>query len=206
MADLIIAQRWLLQLGKAVAVRASSDDADDFVETMAPMLAHRFPNEAFSFDALEYVAAQSKFLPTYGELVERLSAWKRSQNPYRIWGGKAEAELLAMIPPDHRIERDPEKRGAQNDEQRRHASELVRSVSEQLAVLGEAKRDAMQAQLPPRPPAQVLSRAQLVEAYRQAGVKGPQVVPEPTPLRAAASSIPTEVRRSPPIDAEPHDA
>ena len=78
MADQIIARRWLIDLGRVVAKRASDADVEDFIDTMAPMLARRFPNETFCFVSLEYVAAECKFLPTYGELVAHLRDWKRS--------------------------------------------------------------------------------------------------------------------------------
>jgi hypothetical protein len=77
MADQIIARRWLIDLGRLTLAKGTPDDADDFIETMAPMLAMRFPNEIFTAVSLEYVAAECKFLPTYGELVALLRDWKR---------------------------------------------------------------------------------------------------------------------------------
>ena len=77
MADHIIARRWLIDLGRLTLAKGTPADADDFIETMTPMLAMRFPNEMFCVVSLEYVAAECKFLPTYGELVALLRDWKR---------------------------------------------------------------------------------------------------------------------------------
>jgi hypothetical protein len=183
------------------------EEASARIDALTPHLATEFPPRVFCRASLTHTAKLCRFFPNFAELCEHLSSWQRSQNPYPIWG--SEAELLAMIPPEHRIERDPEKRGAQNDAQRDAATELVRNVSAQLAAIGEAKQDAIRAQLPPRPQVMPLNRAQLVEAYRRAGVKGPQT-PEPQaevlPLRSAAALVRAAVRRGPVIDAEPHDA
>ena len=143
MADLIVVQRWLLQLGRAVAIRASSDDADDFVETMAPMLAYRFPNEAFSFDAFEHVAAQSKFLPNYGELVERLGAhWQQHRERRRVLAlppPRAESREPYKLPPPP-PERKPRHLGPlSRDEISQLVQKPLRSVAQQLAELGFAE-------------------------------------------------------------------
>ena len=79
MADLAIVQRWLVRLGRLTAASVSEAGAIEFVELMAPLLAMRFPDEAFSVHSLEHVAAQSKFLPVYGEIVDRLHDWQRQQ-------------------------------------------------------------------------------------------------------------------------------
>lgn len=78
MADLIIAQRWLIRLGKYSRAATPEADAAEFVEDFAPMLAMRFPNEMLTNVSLEYVAAECSFLPTYGELVALIRDWKRS--------------------------------------------------------------------------------------------------------------------------------
>lgn len=77
MADVLIAQRWLIQLGKLTVAAKSEEDAEDFVETVAPLLARRFPNEMLTNISLEYVAAECKFLPSYGELIALLRDWRR---------------------------------------------------------------------------------------------------------------------------------
>lgn len=77
MADQIIVRRWLISLGQLTLAKGAPDDAEDFVNTIAPMLAMRFPDEIFGVVSLEYVAAECKFLPTYGELVALLRDWRR---------------------------------------------------------------------------------------------------------------------------------
>ena len=77
MADQAVVRRWLLALGRAAAARANSTDVDDFLETMGPMLALRYPDETFNARSLEWVAAECKYLPTYGEIVALLRDWKR---------------------------------------------------------------------------------------------------------------------------------
>jgi len=77
MADQIIVRRWLISLGQLTLAKGTPEDADDFVDTMAPMLAIRFPDETFGVVSLEYVAAECRYLPTYGELVALLRDWKR---------------------------------------------------------------------------------------------------------------------------------
>lgn len=79
MADLAIVQRWLVRLGRLTAAASTEDDAGEFVELMAPLLAMRFPDETFTVRSLEHVAALSKFLPVYGEIVDRLHDWQRQQ-------------------------------------------------------------------------------------------------------------------------------
>src|SRR4051812_35386419 len=78
MADQIIARRWLIDLGRLTAARANPIEVEDFLETMAPNIAKRFPNESLNDSSLEYVAAECKYLPTYGELVNLLRGWKQS--------------------------------------------------------------------------------------------------------------------------------
>jgi hypothetical protein len=77
MADLIIAQRWLIRLGRITAAKLDEIDAAEFVEDIAPLLAMRFQNESLTNISLEYVAAECRFLPTYGELVAHLRDWQR---------------------------------------------------------------------------------------------------------------------------------
>jgi len=77
MADQLIVQRWLIRLGRVTAARLSPEDAADFVEEFAPLLATRFGDDAFTNVSLEFVAAECKYLPTYGELVAHLRDWRR---------------------------------------------------------------------------------------------------------------------------------
>ena len=186
---------WMKALAVLIAPSMSSDEIRARIDALVPHLAAEYPPHVFCPEALTHTAKLCKFFPNFAELCEHLSAWQRPLYPVY---GEAAGRIAHEAPP-------PKQRGAQSDEERAWATDTVRRVSAQLAALGEAKRDAMQAQLPPRPAAPTLSRAQLVEAYRRAGVKGPQIAEAP-PLRAAASSAHSEVRRGPTIDADAPDA
>lgn len=72
MANLVLVEQWLASLGRLCASRISVEDARDFVADFAPMLASRFTDETFSHRSLEHVAAECKYLPTYGEIVALL--------------------------------------------------------------------------------------------------------------------------------------
>lgn len=99
MADQLIVQRWLIRLGKATSATRSTDDAAEFVEEMAPLLAMRFPDETFNNVSLEFVAAECKYLPTYGELVALLREWK-CQLPAPSY--PAINDNMIDLPPDQR--------------------------------------------------------------------------------------------------------
>lgn len=155
MADQLIAKRWLTDLGKLTAARSSHDEAADFVATSAPMLAMRFPNEAFNPRSLEAVAAECKYIPIYGELVALLRAWWQAHRP---------AAPALPAPPIRQ-------RGEPTPDEIHHVS---RVVEETIAAL----RSTVQPPEDHRPVARCLSRQQLSEAYRRAGVQGP-VAPAP---------------------------
>jgi hypothetical protein len=75
MADQRHVEQWLIRLGSLASARLSSDEATEFVDKCAGFLAGRFPDGAFSPASLEHVAAECKYLPTYGEIVAILSPW-----------------------------------------------------------------------------------------------------------------------------------
>ena len=80
MAELHTARRWATQLGRLTSARMSSDEAADFVEAVAPMLAMRFADTAFSAASLEHVAAQcNTSRPTAKSC--RFSATSRANGP-----------------------------------------------------------------------------------------------------------------------------
>jgi hypothetical protein len=72
MAELPRVEQWLIGLGRLTAARLSSEDATNFIDRHAAMLASRFPDAAFSHVSLEHVAAECRYLPTYGEIVALL--------------------------------------------------------------------------------------------------------------------------------------
>jgi hypothetical protein len=151
MADQLIAKRWLVDLGRLTAARSSHDEAADFVNTSAPMLAMRFPNEAFNHVSLEAVAAECKYLPTYGELVMLLRGWWRQHRP-----------MPAALPAPPIRQRDEP-----TEEERAH---VTRIAAETVAALESSEQPPEQRR---RFGANCLSREQLAEAYRRAGVRAP---------------------------------
>jgi len=156
MADQQVTRRWLIDLGKLTAARSSHDEAADFVASSAPMLALRFPNEAFNIRSLEAVAAECKYIPTYGELVALLRAWWQAHRP----------APPALAPPPIR------QRGEPTPDEIQH---VTRVVEDTIAAL----RSAVQPPEDHRPVARCLSREQLNRAYQRSGVQGPQTPAPP---------------------------
>ena len=153
MADYIVAKRWLLSLAQLVAVRLSHDEASAFIETVAPMLAMRFPNAALTPEALEEVAAECKHgLPSYGELVPLLRAHWQQNRPM--------PPMLAAPPIRQRDE--------PTQEERDH---VARVTAETTAAL----RSSVQPPEQRRFAANCLSREQLGRAYQREHLRSPRV-------------------------------
>ena len=73
-------RRWLQSLGTLCATTLSVQDAQDKLRAYAPMLQREFNAAFFTADSLAFVARQTKYFPSYGELCEALSAWRREAN------------------------------------------------------------------------------------------------------------------------------
>jgi len=145
-------RRWLIQLGKLTATNISSDEASDYIDATLPMLEMRFPPAAFTLESLEHVAAQCKYLPTYGEIREHLSDWWRQRRPNQ--------PAVRYDPPPP-----PQPHTA---EERAHASW---AASQAIAAI----RSAAQPPEERRPPApRHLTQEQLTQAYRAAGIDAPK--------------------------------
>ena len=144
-------RRWLIQLGKLTATRISTDEAADFVDTMLPMLKMRFPAAAFTLLSLEHVAAQCKYLPTFGEIVGHLSEW---------WHQFRRLPALPYEP--------PKVAQIHSAEERAHASW---AASQAIAAI-RSTAQPVEDRRPPTP--RYLSREDLVRAYRAAGVEPPK--------------------------------
>ena len=99
MADPHLVQRWTLRLGRKAGIRGSIEDATEYVEDMAPGLAARFSDEMFTVASLEFVTAECKYLPTYGEIVALLRDWRR-QLPEPEPAGPAISDNLGLSPKD----------------------------------------------------------------------------------------------------------
>jgi len=152
MADQLVVRRWLIDLGKLSAARLSHDEAADFIDTSTPILAMRFPNDAFNVVSLEAVASECKYLPTYGELVPLLSAWWRQNRPHH-----------PALPPPPIPARTPP---TEDEIEAVHAR-----VVETVALLRSSIQPLADRPSGPR----YLSREQLARAYREAGVVAPNV-------------------------------
>jgi len=152
MADHVVVRRWLVDLGKLTAARSSHDEAADFIDMGTPMLAMRFPNEAFNAVSLEAVASECKYLPTYGELVSHLRDWWRHHRP---------SQPAIASPPI------PQREPPTEDE--------IAYVHQRVSEMVTALRSSIQP-LADRPSgSRYLSREQLGRAYREAGIVAPNV-------------------------------
>lgn len=83
MADIHRVEQWLVALGRVTAARLTPEAAADFVDKFATMLAGRFPDETFTPRSVEHVAAECRFLPTYGEIVAHLRSLPSETPPRR---------------------------------------------------------------------------------------------------------------------------
>lgn len=81
MASNDLVAKWLMRLGRAVSAAIGDEQAQRWFETIAPMLAGRFPDGAFTLASLEHVAAACPYLPAYAKLVEHLGEWWRDNQP-----------------------------------------------------------------------------------------------------------------------------
>jgi hypothetical protein len=152
MADYIVAKRWLLSLAQLTAVRLSHDEASAFIETTAPMLAMRFPNEALTPASLEAVAAECKYLPSYGEIVPLLRGHWQQHRP-----------LPPLLPPPPSRHRDEP-----TEDEREHVARLT---AETIAALRSTEQPPEQRRFA----ANCLSREQLTAAYQREQIRSPRV-------------------------------
>jgi hypothetical protein len=82
MHELLAVRDWLKALGTLCAGSMSTRDAQAKLATYVPMLAHEFPNAAFTAASLAAVGRACKFFPSFGELATALSAWWEDNRPY----------------------------------------------------------------------------------------------------------------------------
>jgi len=151
MADYVVAKRWLLSLAQLTAVRLSHDEASAFIETSAPMLAMRFPNEALTPASLEAVAAECRHLPSYGEIVPLLRGHWQQHRPMPL--------TLPAPPIRQRDEPTPEER-----------EHVARLTAETIAALRSTEQPPEQRRFA----ANCLSREQLAAAYQREHICSPR--------------------------------
>jgi hypothetical protein len=180
MADQDRVRQWLVRLGRFTVSSISSDEAAAFVADMAPMLAERFSDASFTPRSLEHVAAECKYLPTYGEIVAHL----------RTFVEQREHETASVT--DQRDGLTDENRSCVRNWQR-HASGdwgKIIPVNPQAALYRELDRWRRT-----RNPVFDHLVASDERAYSIAQRNGWIV-----PRRAAATTLKPEVRRGPPLD------
>lgn len=173
-------KQWLAMLAKLTSPMESTTAAQGFAAFL-PMLAD-YPDAAFTSASLDYVASECRGgVPNYGDVRQHLGAWWKRNRP-------EVPELAAPPKSDYP--------GPRSELERNHATAVVREAVAELRMRGierQARTDSAQP-VWLRPPTQ-MTREQLTEAYRLAGVKGPAIPTTPTPLRAAAADIRTETRK-----------
>jgi len=164
-----IVRDWLKALATLTQANMAKDELVGKLGAYVPMLLQRFGSTAaFCPDSLEHVASQCKFFPTYAELCDALVPWWREHRPMPPLIAAKEATPPSEPPSP------------------RHPNELQHVASVVARVIGELKQEetekaAYYAKANNALPAtrREMTRAELTEAYKRAGVKGPDL-PKPT--------------------------
>lgn len=152
---------WLKALGVLVAASMSAEEASSRIDALTPHLAAEFPPGAFCRASLTAVARQCRYFPNLAEACDALAPWWREhrQLPPSL------PEPIPRLPPLRSLE---------------EAEAAHRIVLEAVAELraNDNERAASYAKSRPfhKPQHHHLTRAELNEAYRRAGIRGPQVL------------------------------
>lgn len=85
---------WLKALGALCAGSMPVAEAEARIAAYAPMLAGRFDALAFCPASLEFVAGESKFWPSYGEVADRLARWWHDNRPVHAALPAPESSML----------------------------------------------------------------------------------------------------------------
>lgn len=175
-------KQWLAMLAKLTSPMESTVAAQGFAAFL-PMLAD-FPDAAFTPESLDFVASNCHHgVPNYADVRTHLGAWWKRNRP--------QTEALPAPDPLPKL---------RTKEEAEWAARTTAKARRDLEMIGERNNAAfMTAHQTTQPKALHLSREQLTEAYRRAGVKGPAIPTAPSPLRAAATDIRTETRKGPVI-------
>ena len=178
---------WLKHLGALIAPSMTEQEFDGRINLLAPELAAEFPTEAYNQESCRAVARECRFFPNYAEACTHLSAWWR-QHRFIPW------------PPPHTPAAEPAPR---SEAELQHVSIATRRVVADLQAAA-LEREAHRAKAEPvhQTRRRQLTRAELNEAYRREGLKGPQVPADPV-LRPAAADIRQPVRKGPVLVTEP---
>jgi hypothetical protein len=142
---------WLKALGVRIAPSMEAGEFAGRIAVLAQDLAAEFPAEAFCHETLLLVGRQCRYWPNLAELCDALEPWMRRWRASRAY---------ALLPAaSNQASREPYDPGPAP------AWCFEGGPQQQVKDRGPVK-------------AQFLTRGQLNEAYRRAGVKGP-VVPGP---------------------------
>ena len=175
-------KQWLAMLAKLTSPMESTTAAQGFAAFL-PMLAD-FPNEAFTPESLDHVASNChRGAPNYADVRRHIGEWWKRNRP--------QTEALPALDPLPKLRTKAEAEWAA-----RTSAKAQRDLEEIGRRNNAAFLTAHQAM---KPKALHLTREQLNEAYRLAGVKGPNVPAPAAPLRAAAAAVPSETRKGPVI-------
>jgi len=187
MADASRVRLWLNALGRLTVASMSATEANQILDEVAPMLASRFTDDDFTPASLEHVAAECKYLPTYGEIVALIRAWQEETYPQQITSDAdpITAERDAWVRNWQRHADGDWGRSRDGAPYRGDASQLKRD----LARVKQFQASAYQHLIAIDPRAKRIATA---AGWFKAG----EVVPMP----AAASRAPTLVQRGPVID------
>jgi len=74
-------REWTIALGILTSGKMTRADAEMKLRAYVPLLQDNFPAAAFTQASLHHVAAQCKWFPSYGEVVEHLRAWWTPRRP-----------------------------------------------------------------------------------------------------------------------------
>jgi hypothetical protein len=136
---------WLKKLGTLISPAMTQQEFAGRINVLAPELVQEFPPDAFTQETARLVARQCKFFPNFAEICTALEPWAKEQRT---------AKEYAALPPPREQSTEPYDPGPAPDWC------FDRGVTKAGTI---------------RPTALPLTRGQLTEAYRQAGIKGPQV-------------------------------
>lgn len=75
-------RQWVTALGVLTAGNMTRAECEMKLRAYVPLLQERFPAAAFTRASLDYVAAQFRFFPAYGDVVNALSDhWRQTRPP-----------------------------------------------------------------------------------------------------------------------------
>jgi hypothetical protein len=111
-------REWTIALGILTSGNMTRADAEMKLRAYVPLLQDNFPAAAFTQASLHHVAAQCKWFPSYGEVVEHLRAWWNPRRP-----------LPPALPPPERV---PVHAAVATPEEREYVRALVEGVAARI--------------------------------------------------------------------------